>query len=111
MNYNQVWKIGEEINMNLKKPIVVTIIAVLLVLLFNGISSSRYYSVYAQQPTGSVPTVTGTPKGPMARSDTALLNRLLMFAQVQVPCTMRLGSSIWETRLQSRGNQSVEIGY
>jgi len=66
MNYNQVWKIGEEIDMNLRKPIALFFIAVLLVLLFNSFSSKNDYSVYAQQPTGSVPTVTGTPKGPMA---------------------------------------------
>lgn len=66
MNYNQVWKNGEESEMSFKKPIVIIVVTVLLVLLFNAVSNNRYYSVFAQQPTGSVPTVTGTPKGPMA---------------------------------------------
>lgn len=52
--------------MNFKKSIVIVVIAVLLVILFNSVSSKNYYSVFAQQPTGSIATVTGTPKGPMA---------------------------------------------
>ena len=52
--------------MKLKKSIVIVVIAILLVMFFNSVFSKKNYSVFAQQPTGSVPTVTGTPKGPMA---------------------------------------------
>ena len=52
--------------MKLKKSIVIVVIAVLLVMFFNSVFRKKNYSVFAQQPTGSVPTVTGTPKGPMA---------------------------------------------
>jgi uncharacterized protein YraI len=52
--------------MILKKSIAIFVIAVLLVILVNNVTSKSNYSVFAQQPTGSVPTVTGTPKGPMA---------------------------------------------
>jgi len=52
--------------MKFKKSIVIVVITFLLVILFNSVPSKNNYSVFAQQPTGSVPTVTGTPKGPMA---------------------------------------------
>lgn len=52
--------------MKLKKSFVIVVIAVLCVMFFNSVYSKKNYSVFAQQPTGSVPTVTGTPKGPMA---------------------------------------------
>jgi len=52
--------------MKLKKSFVIVVITVLCVMFFNSVSSKKNYSVFAQQPTGSVPTVTGTPKGPMA---------------------------------------------
>ena len=52
--------------MILKKSIAIFVIAVLLVILVNNVTRKSNYSVFAQQPTGSVPTVTGTPKGPMA---------------------------------------------
>jgi len=52
--------------MILKKSIAIFVIAILLVIFVNNFTSKSNYSVLAQQPTGSVPTVTGTPKGPMA---------------------------------------------
>jgi len=52
--------------MILKKSIAIFVIAILLVIFVNNFTSKSNYSVFAQQPTGSVPTVTGTPKGPMA---------------------------------------------
>ncbi len=51
--------------MKFKKSLVIVVITVLLVMFLNSISSKNNYSVFAQQPTGSVATVTGTPKGPM----------------------------------------------
>jgi len=42
--------------------VIISVVGILF--LFNGLISS--FSASAQQPTGSVPTVTGTPKGPMA---------------------------------------------
>jgi hypothetical protein len=39
---------------------------IILGLLSNLFFSSKNYLVFAQQPTGSVPTVTGTPSGPIA---------------------------------------------
>ena len=36
--------------------------------------------VHAQQPTGSIPTVTGTPSGPTARVDPSLTQGILIYA-------------------------------
>ena len=36
--------------------------------------------VHAQQPTGSIPTVTGTPSGPVARVDPSLTQGILVYA-------------------------------
>ena len=50
-------------NYRVKYSIAIIIISGLLVSLF---FSSKQFTVLAQQPTGSVPTVTGTPSGPIA---------------------------------------------
>lgn len=39
---------------------------IILGLLVSLFSSSKQFPVFAQQPTGSIPTVTGTPSGPIA---------------------------------------------
>jgi hypothetical protein len=45
---------------------------VLLVVLLAGLVNPANDIVFAQQPTGSIPTVTGTPTGPTVRVDTSL---------------------------------------
>lgn len=52
--------------MSIKKLLSVTIICSLVGFYFLFNSITRLSSVRAQQSTGSVPTVTGTPKGPIA---------------------------------------------
>lgn len=43
------------------------IILVITLIAFTSYTFSDVYYVHAQQPTGSIPTVTGTPKGPTAK--------------------------------------------
>lgn len=52
--------------MNLKKHVAITFLTIILVGIAYFTIDNSQTNVYAQQPTGSVPTVTGTPKGPMA---------------------------------------------
>ena len=52
--------------MRLRKILIPTITIIALFLLVAMNSSRSVHNVSAQQATGSVPTVTGTPKGPMA---------------------------------------------
>ena len=48
-------------------------------LLLLGFFEPRPHIVLAQQPTGSIPTVTGTPAGPMIRVDSSL-QKVLVYA-------------------------------
>jgi hypothetical protein len=52
--------------MNFKKNISILIMTGVLVVALYLTFGNSSYRVYAQQPTGTVPTVTGTPNGPMA---------------------------------------------
>ena len=53
--------------MKLKSLKITGLLVVISLFLFTVYTLSDTKSVYAQQPTGSIPTVTGTPTGPTAR--------------------------------------------
>ena len=56
-------------------------LTVLFIFVFFGMFGfARLPIAYAQQPTGSVPTVTGTPEGPKARVDPSLTEGILVYA-------------------------------
>lgn len=52
------------------------VIGVVLLGLFSPIASDAF----AQQPTGSIPTVTGTPEGPFARVDPSIKTQIKVYA-------------------------------
>jgi uncharacterized protein YraI len=56
--------------MSLRKPLSIALTAALLLLL--ELSVPLQPRVFAQQPTGSIPTVTGTPTGPVVSVDPSL---------------------------------------
>jgi hypothetical protein len=49
-------------------------------LLLSGLFSPLAPRVFAQQPTGSVPTVTGTPEGPIVRVDPSIKTQIRVWA-------------------------------
>ena len=55
---------------------VMIIVAVSILGLFNPVQPS----VLAQQPTGSIPTVTGTPQGPLIRVDPSFTEGIKVYA-------------------------------
>ncbi len=59
-------------------------IALFVVILIGGISLGFFNSnellVLAQQPTGSVPTVTGTPAGPYVRVDPSIITQVRIYS-------------------------------
>lgn len=59
-----------------KKRMIVSMAAVLGILLL-GLFDPGKRSVLAQQPTGSVPTVTGTPEGPVIKVDPSIPGGLI----------------------------------
>ena len=58
----------------------VSLIAVFLLAILAFIGITPPPVVHAQQPTGSIPTVTGTPSGPTARVDPSLTQGILVYA-------------------------------
>ena len=60
--------------------ITVTLTAILVFLFFGMFGFEQMPIVHAQQPTGSIPTVTGTPEGPSARVDTSLTEGIKVYA-------------------------------
>ena len=71
--------------MNKKKlfdgtKITVSLIVVFVFVFFGMFGFDQPPTVHAQQPTGSIPTVTGTPAGPTARVDPSLTQGILIYA-------------------------------
>jgi hypothetical protein len=60
--------------------IVVVMTALLAFVFFGTLGFNPPPLVHAQQPTGSIATVTGTPEGPSARVDTSLTEGILVYA-------------------------------
>lgn len=58
--------------MKLKLLKITGLLVIFSLFLFTIYTLSDTKSVYAQQPTGSIPTVTGTPTGPMAKVDASI---------------------------------------
>lgn len=59
------------------KARIVILVATLFAVIILGFFNPSQPSVLAQQPTGSIPTVTGTPAGPIIRVDSSLQNVLV----------------------------------
>jgi hypothetical protein len=55
-------------------------IAITAIVMLLGLFNPAQPSVLAQQPTGSIPTVTGTPSGPIIRVDPSLTEGIKVYA-------------------------------
>ena len=60
--------------------IAISLIVVFVFVFFGLFGFEQPPVVHAQQPTGSIPTVTGTPSGPTARVDPSLTQGILIYA-------------------------------
>ena len=56
------------------------LIGFVISLILLGLFSPNISHVFAQQPTGSVPTVTGTPDGPFVRVDPSIKTQIKVYA-------------------------------
>jgi uncharacterized protein YraI len=65
-----MWRLG--------KTFLIIVVFVGVILL--GLFSPNTFNAFAQQPTGSVPTVTGTPEGPFVRVDPSIITQIRIYA-------------------------------
>jgi len=65
-----MWRLG--------KIFLLVVVFVGVILL--GLFSPNTFNAFAQQPTGSVPTVTGTPEGPFVRVDPSVITQIRIYA-------------------------------
>lgn len=63
-----------------RMKIAIGLIVVFVFVFFGLFGFDQPPVVHAQQPTGSIPTVTGTPSGPTARVDPSLTQGILIYA-------------------------------
>jgi uncharacterized protein YraI len=56
--------------------LVIIFVGIILLGLFSPVA----FNAFAQQPTGSVPTVTGTPEGPFVRVDPSVITQIRIYA-------------------------------
>jgi len=56
------------------------LIVIFIGVLFLALFSPNAFNAFAQQPTGSVPTVTGTPAGPYVRVDPSIITQIRIYA-------------------------------
>jgi hypothetical protein len=59
---------------------VLFLVAVFVGIILLGLFNPRAFNAFAQQPTGSVPTVTGTPEGPFVRVDPSIITQIRIYA-------------------------------
>ena len=60
--------------------IAISMIVVFIFVFFGLFGFDQPLAVHAQQPTGSIPTVTGTPSGPTAKVDSSIKEPILVYA-------------------------------
>ena len=65
-----MWRLGKS------SLLIVVLVGVMLL----GLFSPNTFNAFAQQPTGSVPTVTGTPEGPFVRVDPSIITQIRIYA-------------------------------
>src|SRR5258706_1614559 len=56
------------------------LVVIFIGVLFLALFSPNAFNAFAQQPTGSVPTVTGTPAGPYVRVDPSIITQIRIYA-------------------------------